>query len=361
MGAQSEDDQLIDVEREEPDGSKGQLKSALGHVGLLAALMLYTVVGGLVFRQLEYPSEINRLNEYLKYLKESRISFFNNITSEVQNGKTKSIAQVLNNELDKYEHSIKEAAKGGVWVPISAHENVTSISLAKWNHLEAIFFASTVLTTIGYGNLAPATTSGRVFCIIFALIGIPFTLTVIADLGQLIASVLPPIPDFRGIWGSILSGLFAVGLLLVFISLGAVLFYKWEQWNFSDAFYFCFVTMTTIGFGDIVPSSQHMLLCTIYVLIGLALTSTIIELVRQKYASTWQQLQALAETLGHLSGDQHSGDVQADLKKIMAVISLPKGKKMKDWEKAVQQLTQEFNKPKINTKVVQIIVYETSV
>lgn len=106
----------------------------------------------------------------------------------------------------------------------------------------------------GYGNLAPVTTGGRVFCIVFALIGIPFTLTVIADLGQLIASVLPPMPELRGIWGSILSGLCAVGLLLVFISIGALLFIKWEQWNFSDAFYFCFVTMTTIGFGDIVPS-----------------------------------------------------------------------------------------------------------
>lgn len=107
--------------------------------------------------------------------------------------------------------------------------------------------------------------------------------------------------------------------------------------------------------------SQHMLLCTLYVLMGLALTSTIIELVRQQYASTWRQLQALAETLGRLAGDQNSGDVQADLKKIMAVISLPKGKKMKDWEKAVEQLTQEFKKPKTNTKIVQIIVYETSV
>lgn len=36
--------------------------------------------------------------------------------------------------------------------------------------------------------MAPRTYWGRVFCICFALIGIPFTLTVIADVGKLLAS-----------------------------------------------------------------------------------------------------------------------------------------------------------------------------
>ncbi len=36
----------------------------------------------------------------------------------------------------------------------------------------------------GYGNIAPVTTAGRVFCILFAIVGIPFTLSVIADVGQ---------------------------------------------------------------------------------------------------------------------------------------------------------------------------------
>ncbi len=38
--------------------------------------------------------------------------------------------------------------------------------------------------------MAPQTYWGRVFCIFFALIGIPFTLTVIADLGKFMASVV---------------------------------------------------------------------------------------------------------------------------------------------------------------------------
>jgi len=40
------------------------------------------------------------------------------------------------------------------------------------------------------GDMTPNTNEGRVFCIFFALIGMPFTLTVIADLGKFMASAL---------------------------------------------------------------------------------------------------------------------------------------------------------------------------
>ena len=66
----------------------------------------------------------------------------------------------------------------------------------------------TVLILIaGYGNMAPVTVSGRAFCILFAIVGIPFTLSVIADVGQIFATIvstvwaklkpiLTPIMDF---------------------------------------------------------------------------------------------------------------------------------------------------------------------
>ena len=34
------------------------------------------------------------------------------------------------------------------------------------------------------------TTAGRVFCLLFAIVGIPFTLSVIADVGQIFATLL---------------------------------------------------------------------------------------------------------------------------------------------------------------------------
>merc|ERR1711953_1380808 len=68
--------------------------------------------------------------------------------------------------------------------------------------------------------------------------------------------------------------------------------------------------MTTIGFGDVVPDlrakeaiqmtdivgqekTAYMLIVMIYILVGLAFTSTIIELVRRQYAESWRKMQEL--------------------------------------------------------------------
>lgn len=72
-----------------------------------------------------------------------------------------------------------------------------------------------------------------------------------------------------------------------------------------------------------------MLICTLYILIGLALTSTIIELVRRQYLQSWRQLQAmsgpLAESLRRIADNAPGLDVTAfqnDLRKVLTVVSL---------------------------------------
>ena len=52
------------------------------------------------------------------------------------------------------------------------------------------FFSHQILFISGYGNIAPVTTAGRVFCILYAIVGIPFTLSVIADVGQIFATLI---------------------------------------------------------------------------------------------------------------------------------------------------------------------------
>lgn len=80
-----------------------------------------------------------------------------------------------------------------------------------------------------------------------------------------------------------------------------------------------------------IEKPKYMLLCTMYILIGLALTSTIIELVRRQYAQSWRRIQALsgplAETLrriGDAAGGGIAADVNAlqqDLRKVLTVVS----------------------------------------
>lgn len=55
-------------------------------------------------------------------------------------------------------------------------------------------------------------------------------------------------------------------LLFLYLACGAGMFMLWEDdWDFFDGFYFCFVTMTTIGFGDLVPSKYKTLFYEIYI------------------------------------------------------------------------------------------------
>ena len=118
----------------------------------------------------------------------------------------------------------------------------------------------------------------------------------------------------------------AVFFLAIYLSAGAAVFEVYEEgWTFFDGFYFSFITMTTVGFGDLVPGDYLMLLCTLYILIGLALTSTIIELVRRQYVQSWQRLQQLklgsfADSLRRLA-EAHGAIDGNDLKSILSVVS----------------------------------------
>uniref|UniRef100_A0AAR5Q1W4 Potassium channel domain-containing protein n=2 Tax=Dendroctonus ponderosae TaxID=77166 RepID=A0AAR5Q1W4_DENPD len=358
-----------------------RLKAFWQHDGLLVALAGYTVLGGLVFRRLEYPAELSRIEYHNSTLSQTRQNLIRII---VNNSDLRNLISI---ELDNYEKALEASFNDGI--PLRP-----KVEMAKWTTLKAVFFCSTVLTTIGYGNIVPMTLEGKAFCVVFALVGIPLTMTVIADWGRLFASTLsavmqqiPPLP--KSLRNAMVArrtssyALSAVCFLFVYLAAGAAIFVLWEEeWSFFDGFYFCFITMTTIGFGDLVPTQpKYMLLCTLYILVGLALTSTIIELVRRQYAQSWRQLQALrgplAENFWKFADNAPGLDVlafQQDLMKVLTVVSMPKrigsrkdkknkGKVDKDWEDALQVVIQDITKKCSNKEqqLVQIVVYESSV
>jgi len=48
-------------------------------------------------------------------------------------------------------------------------------------------------------------------------------------------------------------------LLLIYLFIGAFAFSTWEDgWSLGAALYFCFISLTTIGFGDLVPLKSFL-------------------------------------------------------------------------------------------------------
>ena len=49
-----------------------------------------------------------------------------------------------------------------------------------------------------------------------------------------------------------------MGILIVYLLIGAAIFSKFEDWNTTESIYFSFITLSTIGFGDYVPGKSRM-------------------------------------------------------------------------------------------------------
>jgi len=75
-----------------------------------------------------------------------------------------------------------------------------------------------------------------------------------------------------------------VVILIVYIFLGGLMYTCWEDWGYLDSFYFVFISISTIGFGDFTPAhTKYFIVTSVYVFIGLSLVSMCINVLIELY------------------------------------------------------------------------------
>ncbi|XP_074101515.1 open rectifier K[+] channel 1 [Cotesia typhae] len=141
----------------------------------------------------------------------------------------------------------------------------------KWDFYNTFYFSYTVVSTIGYGNLAPTKLSSRIVMIFYAIIGIPINGILLANLGDFFSSVFikahrnyksykeddcqkPKETKKFTFFFQIL--MYLVPGIVVFIFFPAFIFSYVEEWTYDQSVYYAFVTLTTIGFGDLVAGQN---------------------------------------------------------------------------------------------------------
>ncbi|XP_070372932.1 potassium channel subfamily K member 16 isoform X2 [Equus asinus] len=237
---------------------------------LLLAYICYLLLGATIFQALEKQAETQSRDQ----LQFEKLRFLENYTCLDQRA------------LEQFVQVIMEAWVKGV------NPKGNSTNPSNWDFSSSLFFAGTVVTTIGYGNLAPSTEAGQVFCVFYALVGIPLNVVFLNHLGRGLRAHLATLEGWED--QSKRSQILQILALTLFLILGSVLilifppivFSHVEGWSFSEGFYFAFITLSTIGFGDYVVGtdpnkhyiSVYRSLAVIWILLGLAWLALVLPL-----------------------------------------------------------------------------------
>ena len=97
---------------------------------------------------------------------------------------------------------------------------------------------------------------------IYAAVGIPLALTMFQSIGErlntFLAHMFRRVKKKLGMKNTEVSNtanlvvLFGLLSMVVTVCSGAFIFSHYEKWSYFKSLYYCFITVTTIGFGDYV-------------------------------------------------------------------------------------------------------------
>ncbi|XP_072747685.1 two pore potassium channel protein sup-9 isoform X3 [Anoplolepis gracilipes] len=224
---------------------------------------------------------------------------FDALESDTERKRWEFLSEIRRNMMKKYNITPEDYKM----VEIVIIENKPHKAGPQWKFAGAFYFATVVLAMIGYGHSTPVTKPGKAFCMVYAMVGIPLGLVMFQSIGERLnkfASVVirraKTYLRCQKTEATEMNLMLATGLLSsIIITTGAAVFSRYEGWSYFDSFYYCFVTLTTIGFGDYVALQNdqalsnkpgYVILSLIFILFGLAVVAASINLLVLRFMTT---------------------------------------------------------------------------
>jgi voltage-gated potassium channel len=83
------------------------------------------------------------------------------------------------------------------------------------------------------------------------------------------------------------------------LGIGTIFYHFTEHWSWLDSYYFCVVTLATVGYGDLVPHTPAgKLFTTFYIMVGVGIITAFFSVMVRRRAQKIEQKQ------GRKNGDK---------------------------------------------------------
>lgn len=147
-----------------------------------------------------------------------------------------------------------------------------------WDVADCIYFLNVTIFTVGYGDYSPTSNNSRLFTILVILFGLVFVFKIVEQFASFIIEYAEEqakalLNDKLATADMLLNQdrhkflrkrLYSIFSILLVVLLGSIFYWQNEDWDFIQAFYFCIVTTTTVGYGDLSPANQGSRIFTLF-------------------------------------------------------------------------------------------------
>ncbi|XP_060085356.1 two pore potassium channel protein sup-9-like [Ylistrum balloti] len=271
-------------------------------LSLIVCTFTYLLIGAAVFDALESEYEVENKRRLLE-----------------EEGEILTRYNISDKDFNAIRHNV-------IWS--RPYQEVT-----QWKFGGALYLSLVVVAAIGYGHSTPKTVGGKLFCMSYALAGIPLCMIMFQSVGErlntFVTFALRQIKKCFRLRNTEVSQsdliFITMNLSTMILTCGALVFSHVEGWAYIDAFYYSFITLTTIGFGDFVALQQdnmvqskphYFVFSILFILFGLTVISAAMNLLVLRFLTmnTADELRdereaaVAARNAVHLEGDVITGN-----------------------------------------------------